>query len=52
MRILTEIEQKEICKCEDDKCNFYPLKHLQKCPICNSEAWHQIVRVLQEPRNE
>jgi len=41
MRILSEEEQKHICKCEG--CGFKPLKHFQRCPKCYSEAWHSII---------
>lgn len=35
---LTEECKKHECSCEN--CNFYPLKHFQKCPKCYSEAFH------------
>ncbi len=38
MRILTEYEVKQICKCES--CMYFPLRHLEECPDCQSKAWH------------
>ena len=37
--MLNERTMKDICECE--QCGKYPLKHLEKCPHCNSEAYHK-----------
>ncbi len=48
MRDISEAEEKEVCRCGDDKCRFAPLKHLERCPRCFSEAWHQRIDTNKE----
>jgi len=36
---LSEEYKKQICECES--CGYHPLKHLERCPYCNSEAFHR-----------
>ena len=35
---LDEERINHICECEN--CGYYPLKHLEKCPKCKSEAFN------------
>lgn len=37
---MDEERQKEICECEDPTCKYYPLLHFERCPRCNSKAFH------------
>lgn len=40
---LSEERQREICECEQRWCKYYPLKHFETCPICNSKSFHVTV---------
>jgi hypothetical protein len=35
---LSEELKNHLCKCEN--CGFYPLKHFEECPKCNSSSYH------------
>ncbi len=35
-----------VCECEG--CGYYPLSHLEKCPKCNSEAYHTRMNISNE----
>jgi len=47
---LSEERQNEMCRCGDNSCKYYPLKHFEKCPKCNNASFH--VRVLVEKEKE
>lgn len=42
-RKLDKERLKEICECV---CGYYPLKHFQRCPKCNSEAFHKVIKKI------
>lgn len=39
---LSEVYKQSLCKCES--CGYYPLRHLETCPKCGSEAFHEAIR--------
>lgn len=51
MKELDEKKQKDICRCEDERCGDNELKHFEECPRCSSTGYHIVVKSFEEVKD-